>query len=297
MKLICLDIEATDAGEMLELSIISLGDKTEVYHSYFKPQRSKAWSLEPHHITPAMVQDAPRIAKEVQRIQRIIDEADGILGFAVHNDLKYLRDNRINVPKNKIIIELQNWFWYYRGKEMGIEFGAVPRLARCAEILGFDYSEESDAHSATNDTRITIDIFEKILSDNSVSNLDIDTLDEFNRAFEAEREIENKNRAKGVLVLESAKGGYILKNYSAQKAIVSEYSVRVDSRYIAEHDMRERFKKREIGPNARIYKLTSSDISFFLNYKNQYEASTEELYKHIYNQKKSAHSKFNFLMK
>ena len=35
MKAICFDIEATDRGEMLELSMFSYPEKKETYHSYY----------------------------------------------------------------------------------------------------------------------------------------------------------------------------------------------------------------------------------------------------------------------
>lgn len=40
MNLISLDIEATDSGEILELSIFQYEDAKEIYHSYFKPIHS-----------------------------------------------------------------------------------------------------------------------------------------------------------------------------------------------------------------------------------------------------------------
>lgn len=59
---------------------------------------------------------------------------DGIIGFALHNDVKYLEKHNVEIPSKVLHIEVQEWFWYYIGKEMGIDFGAVPRLSKCAEI-------------------------------------------------------------------------------------------------------------------------------------------------------------------
>ncbi len=102
MNLISLDIEATDNGEMLELSIIRHADSQIVYHSYFRPSTARSWpnSQAVHHISPEMVKDSPSIMQEKKRIQDIIDKADGIIGFAIENDIKYLADSNRSIGKN-----------------------------------------------------------------------------------------------------------------------------------------------------------------------------------------------------
>ena len=294
MKLISLDIEATDSGEMLELSVFRYKDKTEIYHSYYKPINTDNWSNKAHHITPEMVKNAPTFKSERRRVQEIINEADGIIGFALHNDIKYLKNHNINIPAQIILLEVQDWFWLYIGKEIGIDFGSVPRLSKCAEILEFNFSEDTDAHSATNDTMITIKIFEKILDKCNSGEIDQVVIKNFVKSFEEERNSHAEKIAKGVLSLVRETKGYILKNNSLTTERVNGLSIVVNSRYLAEHDIRDKFKKRETSPNSGVYNLKNSDIDFFINYTNVYNASTEEIYRHIYNAKKSRKNRLNF---
>lgn len=294
MNLISLDIEATDSGEILELSIFQYKDAKEIYHSYFKPIHSDNWTNKAHHITPDMVKNAPSFRNERVAIQEIIKEADGIIGFALHNDVKYLEKHNIEIPSTVLHIEVQEWFWYYIGKDMDIDFGAVPRLSKCAEILGFNFSEDKDAHSATNDTHMTIKIFQKIIDKGCGGIITKESIKQFIAVYEAEKEKDAEIRAQGILSLHQTDKGYILKNkvYRGEKS--DEVSIIVNSRYVAEHEIRDKFKRREIIPNSGIYNLKSTDFEFFLDYSNFYNPSKEEFYRHIYNAKKSKKKRLSF---
>lgn len=281
MNLVCLDIEATEYGEMLELSVIRFDDKAEIYHSYFRPRRTKKWRTDIHHITPTMVKDAPRLAKERSKIQRIINKADGIIGFAVNNDLTYLKSNGISITKSKKIIDVQKWYWLYKGKSEGMDLGTLPGLSKCAQICGMNFSEETDAHSATNDTLATISILERVMQDNSIAEISGDLLNEFHKKFEEAKAEHTKNAARGFITLYPAEGGYTLKsspigNGNAETGLY----ITVESRHIAERELRRRFEKRETAPDSGIYRLTDSDIEFFRNYTCTYIASKEKNYRH-----------------
>lgn len=167
MKAICFDIEATDGDEILELSIYDVDGCKEIYHSYFKPVRSREWpnSQAVHHITPQMVAAAPEFGREREAVRRVLDEADVIVGFAIDNDLKYMKANGVAIPANVAVIDARIWYGLVYGKEQGIEFNSVPRLAACANALGIPFSEEQEAHSASNDTRVTVELFHRILAD------------------------------------------------------------------------------------------------------------------------------------
>ena len=295
MNLICLDIEATDNGEMLELSIINRADCTTVYHSYFKPLTARSWpnSQAVHHITPEMVKDAPSIRKEKTDIQKIIDTADGIIGFAVDNDIRYLAESGISVSENSIVLDVRDWFWYYKGKELGIEFGSVPRLAKCAELLGFEFSEESEAHSASNDTLMTIKIFDALvaLADTGLSLPE--TVKRFEVLFEEEKRLHAEKMAKGYLSLVYTPKGYLLKNNLNQAPSDAVHSIAVESRFLAEHDIRERFRKRETAADSGVYDLRRSDIEFFKGYSNVYDPEKEDFYRHLSKARKKAKSGLN----
>ncbi|MCM1111456.1 MAG: exonuclease domain-containing protein, partial [Clostridium sp.] len=110
MKIICMDAETTDRGEMLELSVFSF-DGSEIYHHYFKPANARRWRTDIHHITPAMVADKPTAARCLPRIQSVIDDATHILGFAVDNDIRILEHSGVRRFERKRVIEVRQWYW------------------------------------------------------------------------------------------------------------------------------------------------------------------------------------------
>ncbi len=295
MNLICLDIEATDNGEMLELSVINHADCSTAYHSYFRPPTARTWpnSQAVHHISPNMVKDAPSIKKERPAIQRIINAADGIVGFAIDNDIRYLQGSNIEVGDNTKIIDVRDWFWYYKGKHLDIEFGSVPRLAKCAELLGFEFSEESEAHSAANDTLMTIKLFNALVEEAHIDLPLEEAISQFETIFEEERRLHAEKMAHGFISLIRSPKGYLLKNNHQHPSADAEFSIEVPGRFQAEHDIREKFRKRETPADPNFYALRKSDIEFFQAYTNTYDAEKEDFYRHLTKAKKKAKSGLN----
>ncbi len=296
MNLISLDIEATDNGEMLELSIIRHSDSQIVYHSYFRPSASRSWpnSQAVHHISPEMVKDSPSIKQEKKRIQDIIDQADGIIGFAIENDIKYLVGSNISIGKDTSILEVRDWFWYYKGKELGVEFGSVPSLSKCAQMLGFDFSEDAEAHSATNDTLMTIKLFDTIVSIADTGLPLLETIKQFEGLYEEEKRLHAQEMAKGYISLVKTHKGYLIKNNHAHPAADAEVSIGVESRFVAEHDIREKFRKRETAQDSALYNLRKTDIDFFKAYTNRYDPEKEEFYRHFLKARKKSKSPLPF---
>lgn len=202
MKAICFDIEATDRGEMLELSMFSYPEKKEAYHSYYKPVKSKEWKTTEaiHHITPAMVADAPRFASERSKVQELIDACELIVGFAIDNDLRYLRGAGVNIPEKKPVLDVRDLVYMVKGKECDLRYGTVPSLSKCAQMAGLDFTEESDAHSATNDTLATLDLLDALLQA-SGHKLDARLLNDLDACLEEAREEQLRLSARGVLRL------------------------------------------------------------------------------------------------
>ena len=298
MNLICLDIEATDSGAMLELSVINRADLSTAYHSYFRPAQARSWpnSQAVHHITPEMVKGAPMIKNERPTIQRVIDAADGIVGFAIDNDIRYLHGSGIKIAESVKIIDVRDWFWYYKGRHLDIEFGAVPRLAKCAELLGFEFSEESEAHSAANDTLMTIKLFNSLMEESGMDLPLAEAIARFEELFDAERRAYAERMAHGFISLVRTPKGYMLKNSHQHPASDAECSIEVAGRFQAEHDLREKFRKRESPADPNFYSLRKSDMEFFKAYSNSYDAEKEEFYRHLTKaRKKSKGSGLNLL--
>lgn len=288
MNAICLDIEATDNGEILEISIFNHTGK-EIFHSYFKPVKAKSWPIseEIHHISPEMVARCKSVHKAHAVIQRIIDSADAIIGFAVDNDLNYLSRSGFNVKKPRII-EMKRWYWLLKGKGDNVDINSVPRLVQCAENMNVDFNPE-DAHSATNDTKFTLQLFNILYGmfcdSREIPNdyISTDTLNLFDDCYRQEEELIKEENARGFISLKKGDRGYSIKNN--RKKADSDLCIEVTSRFIAEHDLRIMFKKRELHDRPGIFNLRQSDIDAFIQYSNSYDAEKEALYRSIYNRK------------
>lgn len=300
MKVICFDIEATDNGEILELSVFNYPAKKEIYHSYFKPEKAKEWrnTEQIHHITPLMVADAPRFKSDRKRIQKLIDSADIIVGFAVDNDLRYLYNSGINFKEKIPVLDVRDLFWVVKGKECGLEFGNVPKLTKCAELVGMDFAEETDAHSATNDTLATLRLMEHLLKDYNNAKVDVALCTAIRKKLEADHEEVMERNAKGVIRLQPTEGGYRIKNNrwiedEIPSADPDEYIIKVNSRFLAEHDIRTMFSRRASKIKPAVYLLRKADIDKFLAYTNTYNAVQELLYRNRYGYKRTK-NQFDF---
>ena len=283
MNIICFDIEATDNGEMLELSIISYPQKKDLYYSRFRPQKSKTWKNETiHHITPEMVKNSPLLEDEKGTIVNILNSADAILGFAIDNDIRYI-ENNLGYNFNDIYkIEVKDWLWALDGHRFDVAYPAIPKLSKCCEFYGINFSEETEAHNAKNDVLATINLFERITQNHNLSALTEKAIIEIERKINTKEEKYKEEIAKGYISLVLANGLFVIKN-NREKLETSEFSIYFESRFKAEFELRKKFKKREIFEGAFKYKLNSNDIAFFLNYKNSYSPTEEEFYRKLSN--------------
>lgn len=161
---LCLDAEFAshrDILEMLELTMID-SEGTVIYNHRFRPARMKRWNLVPHNITPEAVAGEPSFASCRPSIQRILDGADYIMGFALENDLRRLEAQGTQRLEAKRIIELRDWFWMIYGRRHGLDYSQDVGLARCCSELGIDIDPEQ-AHGAAYDTTVTLRCFHLLL--------------------------------------------------------------------------------------------------------------------------------------
>ncbi len=273
MNAICFDIEATDNGEMLELSVYGYPDKNEIYHSYYKPSKARCWPISEkvHHITPAMVADKPLFKEERHRVQQLVDAADILIGFSVDNDIKYLKDNGISIADNQRVLDVRSLYELIHGKSLGVPFGNMPGLGVCAENIGIPFTEDKEAHSAGNDTLKTIEVMELLLTTfQGGRTFSAETVDEVNRLYEEARETYLRESARGYISLVKCGDCYRIKN-NREPRDRAEYSIEVASRYIAEQELQERFAKRQKTKDSELYRLNADDIKFFHAYPNVYD--------------------------
>lgn len=164
LSCLCLDAEFAshrDVLEMLELSIVD-SEGTVIYDHRFKPATIRRWNLIPHGISPEMVAAEPSFASCRPSIQRIIDGADYLMGFALENDLRRLEAQGTHRLDEKHIIELRDWFWHIYGSKHGLDYAKDIGLARCCSELGVEVDPDK-AHGAAYDTLVTLQCFHILL--------------------------------------------------------------------------------------------------------------------------------------
>ncbi|MCI9042694.1 MAG: hypothetical protein HFJ93_02095 [Muribaculaceae bacterium] len=202
LSCLCLDAEfasSRDILEMLELSIADSEGKL-IYNHRFKPARMRRWNLIPHGIKPAMVDHEPSFASCRPSIQRILDGADYLMGFALENDLRRLEAQGTRHLPDKKIIELRDWFWLIYGRDHGLDYTQDIGLSRCCTELGVEIDPEK-AHGAAYDTTVTLRCFHVLLERFVDSHGSFDSFEALYDAFAAEVAV-----AKEAYDIEAAKG-------------------------------------------------------------------------------------------
>lgn len=276
MEIICLDAEFTESEELLELSVFNLDGK-EVYHKFYKPELIKEWRTDIHHITPEMVADKPTFAKCRAEVQKLLDDAFALTGFAVGNDLRVLTRSGIGGLETKRMIDVKDMYWYLRGIPEEMSPFTVPSLLICANALGLDFSEQ-EAHSASADTEATLKcynlLFEEFKAKEGEGMEDADVVDLFAGKIERAKACFVENASKGFIRIYKQAEGYKVK-FSGNpehdtRGLVAE--VPVNDRYKAEYEIRKLLKKKELPGKFNIYKLTPKLIGDVKAYTNEYDA-------------------------
>ena len=287
--LLCFDTETTNHGELLELSVFDIHGN-EVYHQYFRP-KAKHWPTDIHHITPEMVAECNRFRVHRSEVWKILNSTRYLVGCALSNDLHTLRRHGVEFQEGKHkIIDVQNWFWLLNDASERQEKHQVG-LAAIADAYGLGFGEEQP-HSATADTRLTLDCYKTMAADfkNKYPELEIPvpqvfdsnnddktTLKEldllqgqyektYNTAMHTYR---MKNQA-GFINVVPREQGYTLK-YSRFEPTDKEnilFSIPVNDRVQAEIDLRRRFEPIQVKGFTGFYNFTEEDFDYIRNYRN-----------------------------
>lgn len=288
MKIICLDAETTDRGEILELSVFD-ADGAEIYQQYFRPEHARRWRTDIHHITPAMVADKPSARKCLPSIQRIIDAATHILGFAVDNDIRILGNAGVARLDKKKIIEVRQWYWFCRGRHAGVDINGGPGLTTVAAELGVDLSDDA-AHSASADTRATLQCFNILAeefqtkyapggADNPLPAEEL--LSCFDTLYDRERIEVLRRRAHGKLYLIHTPKGHRIVRSMDKRPETPLATIEVPDRFKAELDLRRAFARRRSRDSQIHYALRPADIEAFKAYTNTFDPDDSELCKRL----------------
>lgn len=161
-KIICLDVETTGLlsweDEILQLSIID-GYGNELFNEYIKPKKLNEWdeAEKIHGISPAMVADRPNIDAYIPAVNKILSEAELIVGYNItFFDLDFLKDAGICVPEDVLVYDVMLEFAPIYG-EIGKRGGYKwQKLSTCAEFYGYG---SATFHDSLEDAKATLYCF------------------------------------------------------------------------------------------------------------------------------------------
>lgn len=174
-SVIVIDVETTGLNvytdELLQVSIIS--DKKEIlYNSYLKPLYIKEWkdAEKINGITPKMVKQSPSALTECIKINRILSQADVIIGYNHQAfDLPFLAKIGCQIKENAEIIDVMEIFAGIYG-EWSEQLGCYKwqKLTTCAAYYGYEW--QGNAHDSLADCMATLYCYEKIQEHSEVNN-------------------------------------------------------------------------------------------------------------------------------
>lgn len=164
-KIIVLDSETTGLDsindEIVQLSIINFeGDV--LFDEYIKPSYKKKWPQAQviHGITPAMVKDKKTFRHYRKKIQRIIDEADMIIGYNPYFDLSFLANKGIEIKVDDVVDVMKIFAGIYGEWSEYFEDFKFQKLTTCANYYG--YTWKKDTPNSLTDCKATLYCFKKM---------------------------------------------------------------------------------------------------------------------------------------
>lgn len=308
MNIICLDTEFTGTAgrnEILELSMFN-ADGEEIYHQMFKPERCRKWTFTEkiHGITPEMVADKPTFRSRLPEMQKILDEADLIVGFAIENDIRHLEKSGIKGLYEERCLDVRHLYWATRGEAEGVGIFAVPNLVKCAADCGFDW-KITKAHSASADALATLQCYRVLLKEfiskytepNACKELNdeqvltaISVLNDMveKAIYEHEREtaygyiyLFRRGSIYTVVIRHTEMEQEFIERKTA-KGIILVAARQVNDRWHAQYDLQKKFQRKLVqgSKNTTSWKLTDKEINFFKKYSNEFRGDSK-IYKHM----------------
>ena len=299
MKLLCFDAEFADHQEILELSIWEASgenwkERRQVFHQYVKPRTCRRWpgSQRVHHISPQMVADKPYFSRWRATVQKLLDEADFIVGFDIGNDIGALAQEGVTGLEEKRVVDVRDFHWMVNTLSQGVALNSRKGLQTTAEELGVPFSENL-AHGADYDTRVTLDCFLRLLEQYEKSApAPAENSDESERGerflprylSDWEKTLDNYQRefARGWIFLQKWKEGCRVKALQAGPPTGADVveSIAVAARYRALDEIDRHFSRHRDSRDSRVFLLTERDIEWFRNYTNEYDGE-EQLHKRM----------------
>ncbi|MDE6408684.1 MAG: hypothetical protein K2K81_00355 [Muribaculaceae bacterium] len=275
-----IDAEFVDNQEVIELSVWN-HEGREVYHNFFRPTEIDEWPVSEgvHHISPRDVEGCKTFGECRKEIQAIFDRAEYIVGFATSGDVAHLAKSGIKGLDRKQVIDIKNLFWLYVGIERDYDFYAIPGLSRVSEMLGISFGEKG-AHSASEDTLVTLKCFNELASmipgnpysEKTEENF-VKAMAQFRDEFAIAKDAYERRKAHGWIHIYKGEGGvykvlFKRKEPEETKQLVGKVEVGDLSK--AESEILGVFQRRMIQGHRTLFRLTKNDLKKLLAYQNEY---------------------------
>ncbi|MBQ5559487.1 MAG: 3'-5' exonuclease [Lachnospiraceae bacterium] len=167
-KGIVIDTETTGLDpkqdELLQVSIIDI-EGNVLFNSYFKPKVTSWTSAElVNGISPQMVENSPKISEKIKEINKIVYNAETIIGYNTHFDLSFLYYNGLILSENTKFIDVMTIFAEIYG-EWSDYFGDYKwqKLITATDYYNYNWdSHPENAHNSLADCYATLYVYQQI---------------------------------------------------------------------------------------------------------------------------------------
>lgn len=165
--LLVLDVETTGLkprrDEVLSLSIVD-GEGRTVLDERFGAARHDCWNAAQtvHGIAPENLRELKPLGEHRDRIARILEEAELLVGYNLAFDLAFLASSGIKIPPGTPTFDVMREFARLHGlRSQRHPHGRWVSLADCARHYGLAFA----AHSSLADAQATLFCFKRILEE------------------------------------------------------------------------------------------------------------------------------------
>lgn len=168
---ICLDTETTGLDpkqdEILQLSIIDADTQKVIFNELIQPKYKMEWSeaQRVNHISPEMVASCYTFEEYREKVQRIIGQADEIIGYNTQFDLDFLTDSPctgIKMPSYCKFVDVMQDFANLHGEWSEEKQGYKwIKLVEAAAHYGYTW-DKAPAHDSLGDVFATLYVYEQL---------------------------------------------------------------------------------------------------------------------------------------
>lgn len=165
MSFIFLDTETTGfrtSDEILQLSIID-DEANVLFNKYFKPEHNNSWlgAERVNHISPDMVADKETFINSKKEIEKILMDAELIVGYNLQFDIRMLKQNGISFTEDYKLCDIMLPFAgiYHEPDPKRPGQYKYQKLQKCAEYYGY---KGNNYHNALGDCYATLYCFLKM---------------------------------------------------------------------------------------------------------------------------------------